>query len=263
VRSSSPYELVAEQQDSFTRHDLRVTYWRLKLAEEWTIAATELTPLDAESTTIVIADRGRSQCSSTINRLLAQKQRVVAVDPFGFGESQVSQNAHLFAFMVATVGQRPLGIQAEQVAAVARWLRGRFSNMPVALVAEGPRTSLVALVAAGLEVEAIRRIDLFESLGSLKEIIDRNQLANQTPELFCFGLLQRFDVLQLAALVAPRMVGFHRTGDRAKTALEPLRQWYETFEMQWNPDVAGSSPPRVNEPPGCCSPGSQPFNAKE
>ena len=43
-------------------------------------------------------------------------------------------------------------------------------------------------------------------MSSLKEIISQDIPVDQKPELFCFGLLEAFDVKQLSALVAPRPV---------------------------------------------------------
>jgi hypothetical protein len=98
-----------------------------------------------------------------------------------------------------------LGLQASQVVAVARWAQKR-DGKPVTVRAIGPRTSLVALVAAGLEDKAVGRLELRGSLRSLKELIEQNRGVDQMPEMFCFGLLKEFDVPQLTALVRPRPV---------------------------------------------------------
>ena len=37
-------------------------------------------------------------------------------------------------------------------------------------------------------------------------MIERNWTVEQTPELFCFGLLEQFDIPTLKALGAPRQV---------------------------------------------------------
>ena len=43
-------------------------------------------------------------------------------------------------------------------------------------------------------------------MASLKEVITQNLSADKTPELFCFGLLEEFDIPQIEALIAPRPV---------------------------------------------------------
>ncbi len=43
-------------------------------------------------------------------------------------------------------------------------------------------------------------------MDSLKDLIEQGQSFEQSPELFCFGLLEAFDLPQIEALVAPRPV---------------------------------------------------------
>jgi hypothetical protein len=133
---------------------------------------------------------------------------VVAIDPFFFGESQLGKRDYLFALLVAAVGERALGIQASQVAAAARWLHTGRRLGPVSLVSTGPRSSLFSLVAAALEPNAIAALETRQAMSSLREIIAKDLAAEQTPELFCFGLFEEFDIPQIAALVAPRPVKF-------------------------------------------------------
>ena len=170
IRSDrADYRLVAEQQDSFTRDGVRVAYWRLKIGGDWTVPVTEIAPPGAESTAIVISDAGRSSCSLTVNRLIAENKRVLAVDPFYFGESKVSQDGFLFAFMIATIGHRPFGVQANQVAAVARWSRETHDEHAVTLIAEGPRTSIIALISAAVEVRRVLVTSLY--IREIKQIV--------------------------------------------------------------------------------------------
>ena len=86
-----------------------------------------------------------------------------------------------------------------QVAAAARWLK-KERGESVRLEAIGPRTSLIALTAAGLETDAINSTRAEGGLASLKQIIEQNNTVDRTPEQFCFGLLQQFDIPHLKAL---------------------------------------------------------------
>jgi len=74
--------------------------------------------------------------------------------------------------MLGTVGERPLGIQAGQLAAVARWARAEYKDDAVSLHATGPRSSLATLVAAALE-PSIADADLGGSFASLKEVLEQ------------------------------------------------------------------------------------------
>jgi hypothetical protein len=123
--------------------------------------------------------------------LLEPDTRVIAVDLFYFGECKIRQRAYLFALLVATVGERSLGIQSSQLAAVARWAAG--SNSTVALHTDGPRHAAIGLVASNLEPDKISHIVQHDVKWGLADVIKNNQSFEQAPELFCFGLLEQFD----------------------------------------------------------------------
>ena len=200
------YTVTAELAGAETTNDVTATHWRLKMGDAWTVPAVELTQGAPRSTVILVGDVGRKGLSAEAAQLLADGHRVVAVDPFYFGESRIDQKDFLFALLVAAVGDRPLGLQASQLTATARWLSTERKLGPVKLISIGPRASVFSTVAAALEEKSIAGLELRNPLGSLKEIIAKNVGVNQQPELFCFGLLEQFDVPQLRALVAPRPV---------------------------------------------------------
>jgi hypothetical protein len=141
--------------------------------------------------------------------LLNEWRLVVAIDPIYFGKSKIPQRDSLYALLVATVGDRPLGIQAGQIAAVARWLDEPRCHGPAQAIAVGPRSSLMALAAVALEEKSLAGAELNGSMRSLKEVIEQNRGVNEAPELFNFGLLEKFDITDLAALSAPRLVMFN------------------------------------------------------
>jgi hypothetical protein len=86
------------------------------------------------------------------------------------------------------------------------------------------------LTAAALDTPTLGDVQLRQSLGSLKEILERNLRVEEGVELFCFGLLEEFDVLQLAALAAPRQVEFRDMSVGQKSALAPLNDFQELFD---------------------------------
>lgn len=229
------YRVTPIKSDTQQKAALAATFWRLKMGGAWTVPAVELVRGQPKKTALVVADGGRQSTAAETARLLEAGFRVIAIDPFYFGESHIAQKDWLYAVLVAGVGDRPLGLQASQVAAVARWAAAQRKTGPVTLVAVGPRSSTFALVAAALEESAIGEVQLHNPLGSLKEVIQQNWTVSQKPELFCFGLLEAFDVKQLAALVAPRPVKFVGAGDRAKSELADLGTYYRVWGRQFEP----------------------------
>jgi hypothetical protein len=233
-----PGEAQATKTGSDDKEGVRATYWRLNVGG-WSVPVVELTRGEAEpkGTTLLVADEGRKAAAERARALLDHSNggRVLAVDPLGIGEAKFAEKGDLFALMIATLGERLLGVQASQLAAVARWARTDRKTGPVLLVADGPRTSVMALVAAGLEDAAIAGLELRGSYGSLKELIEAKSSYAKSPELFCFGLLRDFDILQLAALAAPRPVSFVEPAERATKELAGLKDWYGTWGVDVDP----------------------------
>jgi dienelactone hydrolase len=209
VHAHRPSVTGAEAVHSEQADAVQATSWKLRISDTWTVPAVELTPAEPKGTTVVIADGGRAAAAAQVQQLLTDGQRVVAVDPFYFGESKIATRDFLYGLLVAAVGERPLGIQADQVGAVCRWLSTEQQTGPVTLVSVGRRTGLIAAVAAALEDQAIAALALHQPLESLKQIIDENKQIPDGPEMFCFGLLKEFDLPHITALVAPRPIQVH------------------------------------------------------
>jgi hypothetical protein len=204
-RRYQPAAIQAAQPASLQR-GVQASFWKLRM-DHWMVPAVELAPPGAQSTSLLLADEGRRALAESAQTLLASGRRVVALDPFYFGESGLGQRDFLFALLLDSLNERPLGIQAGQVAAAARWLAARH-GAPVEIEALGPRMSLIAMVAAALEPQAISGVKLHQAWRTLREVFDKNISARQMPELFCFGLLEEFDVPQIEALIEPRPVAF-------------------------------------------------------
>lgn len=179
---------------------IRITRRRFKLDDVWTLPSVEFAPAGATGTLVLIADKGRTSTAELVKTFNGAGLRVVTVDPYYFGESKLGARDWLFSLLVSTVGDRPLGIQASQVAAVGRWAKKEYPKEEVTLLAVGPRTSVVAVVAGALEPETFAAVEKKEGLASLKSLIRENKSVNESPELFCFGLLERFDIPELKAL---------------------------------------------------------------
>ena len=218
------YSVTATKLSSEEKDGVTSVFWKLKVGEEWSVPVVEfsrnkvkgVTSLMGEAelkdmpakwveilngvkvTTVLIGDAGRKNLTADVERYL-DAGRVLVVDLFNFGEAKVASRYPLF---VDTVGARPLGIQAAQLNAVTKWAFGSPQNEPRMFIAaaNGPRSSLIALVAAGLPGGRFHRVELQGSLTSLKELIQKNRPVNEMPEMFCFGLLKEFDMPQLEML---------------------------------------------------------------
>jgi hypothetical protein len=221
-----PYEIARD------KADVPAIAWSLKVGGTWSVPVVELRPARPKGTVVILSEKGRVGAAAGAKEWLAKDQRVLLVDPFYLGENALGRQAYLWALLVGSVGERPLGVQASQVAAVARWAKA--TGEPVHIVAQDELTGLIALVAAALEPDAISGVELRQTLASLKEVIERNLTFPQRPEYFCFGLLEHVDILHLAALTAPRPVRLGTLTERQRREFATLAAWYRTLGAAWN-----------------------------
>ena len=201
IAKAPKLEAVAEKAGEDTRGNTKATFWRVRIGADWTVPLTELTRGEVTGTAVVIADAGRKSAAKEIEERLAAGQRVVAFDPTFIGEANMGGRTYLHVLLAATVGQRALGIEAAQVTAVSRWAAQTFKSTP-ALHSIGPRTSLVALVAKALDPKASGELKPAQHIEDLNGILLNNWTVGDKPEMFCFGLLEHFNVPQIKALAA-------------------------------------------------------------
>ena len=176
--------------------------FQFQVGDDWTLPGTVFTPDAPMATTLLIADAGRKAQAERVESLLAKGRRVVAFDPFFFGESKIKSRDFLHVILMHAAGERALGVQASQISAVAEWAKKQYKQ-PVELMSAGPRLSVAARLAA-VQSNAISALKLHDPMKSLKEVILENKGANHMPEMMCFGLLESFDLPQIEALIAPR-----------------------------------------------------------
>jgi hypothetical protein len=91
------YNVQAENAGTSEKGDLRATFLRLRVGNDWTVPAIELVKGNPKETTVVVADGGRGKAVEIIHKLLREGQRVVAVDLFYHGESSISSKDFTFS----------------------------------------------------------------------------------------------------------------------------------------------------------------------
>jgi hypothetical protein len=156
---------------------------------------------------------------------LKDGRRVVTIDPFYYGESKVADHDYLFALMVTTIGERPLGVQVGEVMSIAELYRAQHPDEPVSLVGIGPSMSAIALTAGALDPK-IASVEVHNTYGSLRELFDQGRTFPEAPELFTFGLLKEFDILGIAELVAPRKLTVQEVEPHVVEQFASLKPWY-------------------------------------
>ena len=167
---------------------------------------------------IVLDDSGRKGAANEMwNRmeqvayLLNRGDQVVLVNLLFTGDdspalSSPSYVPSLFASAVATVGERPLGLESAQLVAVARWAQQTFNPRPVHVELTGIRTQLAALIAAAIQPGLFSSVTVHRGMKSMDYLLQHPVAFDDAPDLFCLDLYKDFDVDRLAAIAGPTKV---------------------------------------------------------
>ena len=172
-------------------------------------------PADAPAT-LVLNDRGRKEAAAVVSTRLNRGEQVLTLDPLFLGETipQKPDPAD-WELLVATTGDRPLGIEVSQVIAAAKWLQALAGGRAVRLETEGIRSEVAGLVAATLEPGLFSEQVSREGMRSLGFLLEAPVEFRAAPELFCLDFYKDFDIEPLIGLAAPTKVSLREVIDKA------------------------------------------------
>jgi hypothetical protein len=108
---------------------------RLTAAGVWahSIAAGEGSPV-----TVVLNDQGKKAAAPQVAEAVNRGRQTVALDLIFHGDAALpARHSGLYPLLIASMGQRALGLEAAQLIAVARWMRERGAGSPVRLESAG------------------------------------------------------------------------------------------------------------------------------
>ena len=108
--------------------------------------------------------------------------------------------------MFAALGERPLGLQAAQLTALAGWVRRLTGTAKVRVETSGPRTELAALASAALSPGLFSEAVMRDAIGSLGRLLDAPVDYTEAPEPFCLDLYKHFDVDSMRTLAQPTRI---------------------------------------------------------
>ncbi len=177
---------------------------RLSAAGVWLKALAASTDAPA---TLVLNDKGRKEAAEVVSDRVNRGEQALALDPLFMGETIPQKpDPTDWELLVATTGDRPLGIEAAQVIAAAKWLRTISGRRRVRLETTGIRSEVIGLVAAALEPTLFSDLVSREAMRSLGYLLDAPVIFRSAPELFCLDLYRDFDIDRFIALAAPTQV---------------------------------------------------------
>src|SRR5437660_7481897 len=171
-----------------------------------------------------MSDEGMKATTDDVANLASSGKRVLALEPLFFGQN-IPGTGDLgissYSQMLNGLGERPLGLEAAQVAAVTEWLNTglqhgsptpgsvlatKTAHRPIALLTSGRRSQAVALTSAALEPQLFSSVDARHSIPSLAYVLEHPLKYGEAPELMCLDLFRDFDFDVLAAVAAPAKV---------------------------------------------------------
>lgn len=185
---------------------LKAKWYKLSVNEVWSIPAVALSPAENPSgdVAIVMSDKGKRTLREQVEELTGKGMTVLTVDPLFIGECMPEDCPFSqLAMMVSTGGERTLGIQTGQMGAIIEWACQEFKVDKVSLCGIGWSTSVLAITACGLHSDKVKDVFIKDYPESLKKLIEDHVDYEQRPALFCFGLLEQFDIAELEALCKP------------------------------------------------------------
>ncbi|MFP6621339.1 MAG: acetylxylan esterase [Pirellulaceae bacterium] len=177
-----------------------VQRWRLVMDKHWTLPAVVIEGAQTTRTVLWLSDQPWSKHQQQIGELLQTGCRVICVDAVLFGHAKPPGSLYQNAQVMSTVGARPLGIQAAQIRAAVRFFTSRYQLENLDIRATGIRVGLASLCAKALGESLIGKLETPGLPTSLKSLLVPAAKFDQVPELYCFGLLEWFDLPELRAL---------------------------------------------------------------
>lgn len=185
--------------------------FRYHLRDGWRLPVAAITPStrDTAKTWVILTDEGMNGAEVLVEEALRAGSAALVVEVIMQGACQLGRAPHQWTMMLSATGGRMLGLQAAQLAAVM----DHVESPGLALAASGPVSSVIALTAAALSGRGVDEIVLHRGLGSLRRLIDEPGRYESMSSLFCFGLLESFDIEDLIALIHPVRVDLRSIAD--------------------------------------------------
>ena len=122
------------------------------------------------------------------------------------GTKSLWEPSTLYTQLLASLGDRPLGLEASQLLAATKWLQQKTGSQSVRVISTGIRSQVIALVAAALQPSTYSELVVREGMRSFAHLLDKPVSYQEAPDLFCLDLYKEFDIADLVALARPTSI---------------------------------------------------------
>ena len=157
--------------------------------------------------TVVMNDNGYQASGETVSRRVNQGQQVLALDLLFNGSMRPQiPDATDWELLVASVGDRPLGLEAAQLLGVAHWLSANHAGKAIEVETDGIRSAVIAAAAAAIDPGAFSIITSRHAMSSFSYLLDKPVAFRSAPDLFCLDLYKYFDIDSITDIAAPTTI---------------------------------------------------------
>lgn len=137
---------------------------------------------------------------------LDRGDQVLVLDLLFTGDAAPAKHRDSYAEMLGAAGDRPLGLEAAQLIAVAHWTQHQMQPSVLRVETTGIRSQVEALIAAGIEPRLFSAVAVYNGVSSLAYLFKKPVMYSSAPDLFCLDLYKYFDVDSLVTLASPTSV---------------------------------------------------------
>jgi hypothetical protein len=171
------------------------------------IWAKAITSPAGSPATIVLSDQGKKVVARQSSDRLNRGEQILAADLVFIGDAAPKQDdLEEFPLMMATTGERALGVEGAQLIALAQWMKKNFGAASIRVESLGIRNQVIALIAADLAPGLFSEIATRGGMSSLRYLLDTPVKFESAPDLFCLDLYKQFDIDRLAMIAEPARV---------------------------------------------------------
>jgi len=157
--------------------------------------------------TSILNDKGKKEAANVVSDRVNRGDQVLAADLIFTGDAAPKQDdLEEYPLLLATTGERALGIEAAQLIALARWLKKDLGAASIRVDSSGIRNQVAALIAVNLEPGLFSEIFIRDGMRSLRHLLDAPVKFESAPDLFCLDLYKQFDIDRLAKMAEPAKV---------------------------------------------------------
>ena len=165
---------------------------------------------DNAPATIILNDAGYKASGKLAAERTDRGEQVLALDTIFNGATKPEESdPGAWAMMVTTDGKRPLGLEVEQLLAVARWFQAASGQAKIRVQTVGIRSQVVAQVSAALSPDLFAAIVSDDAIDSLGSLMEGPLLFRSVPELFCLDLYKYFDIDLFTSMAEPVRIERH------------------------------------------------------